>query len=347
MSAIGGIRTIWISIRALNYASTAFGDLQKDIGGLIGSESNLLHMNQSLMKSAVDYAVAGTMMATLSSQIGMSLLNMAMQSREGAGTMAQLNQQIFLTTQALDNAAFEFLRNTGALTLLNNILKEIQKNKALDMLIMIILATVSALAALLAIVFLVSSAINILSASSLANAIALKIHAFAVQYLGISFDTLKVAVMGVLGSFMIIFTFLLMMPAPIRAVAAALFILAGAYLAVRFAMGDLSATMGAIGVGAMAAGAVSLAGQATGSFQSGGTVTRTGPVFAHAGEIVYNPSTNRPLQVGNDLGAQGGGGGTTTSSTQIVIENVNTKADVDDLGQELNQAMRKSARSRR
>jgi hypothetical protein len=97
--------------------------------------------------------------------------------------------------------------------------------------------------------------------------------------------------------------------------------------------------------GVAAAGAATIASRYTSHAMGTRMVGATGPAILHQGEVVYNPSTGRPTQIGNDL--QGGGGRTVVYEQPINIEEVNTKADVDDLDEKLRKSLRKSAHGRR
>ena len=71
--------------------------------------------------------------------------------------------------------------------------------------------------------------------------------------------------------------------------------------------------------------------------------------MVHEGEVIYNPATHRPTQVGNDIEGQGEGGrgGTSYIQMPVNIENINTKADVDDVDEKLSEAWRKRMRHNR
>jgi hypothetical protein len=217
------------------------------------------------------------------------------------------------------------------------------------MLIIAVLALVSVLAALAAIVFITAAALKAFYALDAIGIPLMSTLAKVAMATGISFNTLALSIAACVASFMIFFMITQMFTGTARIIVSAIMLIVGALILlawmeniVSFGFAGGLQVLGA-GVGAAVAGGVGLAT----SFQGGTrSVPRTGPVFAHEGEIIYNPSTNRPLQVGNDLGAQGGGGAS-VSSTQIIIEQVNTKADIDDLGPALNQAYRKASRSRR
>lgn len=98
------------------------------------------------------------------------------------------------------------------------------------------------------------------------------------------------------------------------------------------------------GVGVMAGG---IAGMVyAGTHQMGTRMAgATGPAFLHKGEVVYNPATGRPTQIGNDL--QGGVGGVTSIDASTHIETVNTKMDTEEMNELLKKQGRKIANDRR
>lgn len=92
------------------------------------------------------------------------------------------------------------------------------------------------------------------------------------------------------------------------------------------------------GVGAIAGG---MAGMVYAGTHQMGTrmVGATGPAFLHKGEVIYNPSTGRPTQVGNDL--QGNVGMGSMIDASMHIDNVNTKMDIE----EMNKLLKKQGRT--
>lgn len=69
-------------------------------------------------------------------------------------------------------------------------------------------------------------------------------------------------------------------------------------------------------------------------------IPHTGLGLLHAGEVVYNPATGRPTQIGNDLSGRNGGG-LTTIDASIHADTINTKADIE----ELNNLLKKQGRT--
>ena len=71
----------------------------------------------------------------------------------------------------------------------------------------------------------------------------------------------------------------------------------------------------------------------------------TGPAMIHKGEVIYNPATGRPTQVGNDLANKGGS--LTTIDASMHIDTLNTKASEEELSEIIRKQGRKIANDRR
>lgn len=344
------MRTIWITLRAVDYASQVFNQLQKGIGSLIVSENKLSKQNEVLRQTALKAGEASLMMFTLSSQLSGQILNMAMSSREGAGDMARLKQQIFLTTNALNNAAYEFLKVTGILGILSSALNAIQNNKALQYLVIALLVVGAVVTAGIGIYLAYIAITSLAAIKTLALAQTQTVLIPAVTKTGFAFKSLAVSIGAAVGFFSIFFMIASSLSGPAKTIIGIIGGIISALIALivvqAAATGGLSALFSAHGaaLGAAAGAGLGLGIGGLGGF-AGGTqaVQRTGPVFAHKGEVIYNPATNRPSQVGNDLTR--GSGSTTNMNTQITIENVHTKADYDDVAYQINKANRMGARS--
>lgn len=346
------IRAVWITIRAIDYASQVFSSIQKSVETLKQKETALSKENDRLRQTALKAAEASIMMATLSSQLAGSIFNMAMKSRQGAGDMARLNQQMFLTSNALNNAAYEFLKVTGILDFLNNALRAIERNPALSKLIIGLMAVGAVLTAGVAIYFAYVAITSLAAIKTFALAKSQQTLLVPINKVTAAWKTQAMAVGLAFGAFAVFFTIASQFHGVARIVVSAIMIIVGALILLATwqamttgGLSTLAGTAGVISVGAIAAGSLGIAGEATGTFASGTqSVQKTGPVFAHKGEVIYNPATNRPLQIGNDIN-KNAGGNVTNMNTQITIENVHTKADFDDVAYQINKANRMGARS--
>jgi hypothetical protein len=354
MSSSGGlgIRTIWIALRAANYTQQAFSSIQKSIDVTIDKEKKMDTTNKQLTASALKFFDAGLMMGTLGVSLAGAIWNIASSSREGAGDFARLNQQMFLTQQAFANTFYEILKSTHVLEYINIILKTVANNKGLQVVLFGVIALGAGLAILFGAYMLARAGLLLFSQQALTSQIAIQMLKTGFTGLSLSAQSLGAALGLAFGAFTIFFMLGSMLSGPAKEIAKILGIIAlaaiGVAVAVALATGGLSALTGQAGVAAVlgTAGAVGLvAGTSMSSFPIGTrSVSKDMNARVHKGEVIYNPNTNNPLQVGNDLG-NGGRTSTTNNYFSMPISQMNTKADFDDVNNVINKALLKSAKS--
>lgn len=269
------LRTIWLTLRAVNYTTAVFTNVITNLKGLDAAQRQAINSSLNLGKSA--YA-AGMLFNVLGSQMG--------------GTFGKM-----LTYSSY---------------------------------LMFIVAGLSYLKA--AIIF---------ANSVLAN------HAIIVNLLSSAYFRLGAAIGAGFAIFFILKDYLGPIPAAMIAIAVAVAILLVPLLLASKAMNVL--TLGvAGGIASLTNVTSGISGMGTSmlSAQHGTRyVGRTGPALLHAGEVVYNPSTGRPTQVGNDL--TGGLGGGTQIDASMHVDTINTKADVEELNELFKKQGRKIANDQR
>jgi hypothetical protein len=183
--------------------------------------------------------------------------------------------------------------------------------------------------------------LSYLKAGILAANAFLSNHAAIVNILSSSYFRLGIAMMAGFAIFFLLKDYLGTIPALLLAIAAAAAIMVVPMMLAAGALSGLtfggSATAGAAGMVALTAAS------SVGMLQHGTRRAEfTGPAILHRGEVVYNPSTGRPTQIGNDL--QGVmGGGITTIDASIHADTINTKADTEELNNILKKQGRKIA----
>jgi hypothetical protein len=175
-------------------------------------------------------------------------------------------------------------------------------------------------------------------------------HTITVMGMTISYQNLTIAIAAAFASFMIFYQLFKNMSPWATAVIAVIMGIAAALWALYVA--ESAASWGIAGImgGAAAAAALATANNMMGQAPTYATGTRmvgqTGPAIVHQGEVIYNPSTGRPTQVGNDL--QGGmGGGVTTIDASLHDNIINTKMSDEQLNDALRKQGRKIANDRR
>jgi hypothetical protein len=300
-----GLRTIWITLRAINYTDYAF---QKTIINL----NNLMSAEEAASKATIQHAryaaMAGMMWMALGVQLGQAGIEMAR------------------TTTALK----------PFVNAVDSLFKTMGQSESLKVFLSILLLTVSALMLFGGAAMMVKAIQDIAWLPS--------VHKMIVAH-----QTLATAIGACFGAFMVFMIIGQVIGKQAGAIVAAIVSITAALLALAVAMNIVSVgTLTPFQLAAVAAGAAMAAGvMAIGkSFQLGTrSVGATGLAFVHKHEVIYNPSTNQPTQIGNDL--NGGAGETNFYDIPVTIENVNTKADFDDLDEKLRKSLGKLARNRR
>ncbi len=119
------------------------------------------------------------------------------------------------------------------------------------------------------------------------------------------------------------------LPAVLFGVAAALAVLAIQLWSSAHAMSILSFGVAAI-IGTAAIGVALATASSAPTYHSGTTMVRkTGLGMLKAGEVVYDPTTQQPREIFNDMNR--GAGGANSENLTVIIENLYTKSDKDEL----------------
>lgn len=173
-------------------------------------------------------------------------------------------------------------------------------------------------------------------------------HGIVIRTVALSYTELAIAISSAIAGFIIIMMITNTFGRAAGMVAGLAMAVIGLALAFTFLKAVISGgtslaidTASMIGVG-LIAGGIAGALYAYTSHQMGTRmIAATGPVIAHKGEIIYNPSTGRPTQTQNDLA--NGGTSTIIYEMPITIGTVNTKADIDDVDEKIGKAIKRAA----
>jgi uncharacterized membrane protein len=286
-----GLRTIWITLRAVNYTERVFIDTIKQVGTLSAAQNKLA--TQSLRAGAHAMS-AGLMWATLG--------------------------------QSMDNTISKTITNIGVLQGLYGAMKPY---------VATLLTAVGVIQMLIGLeeIYIGLKQSKIVTIYAEAVAVYVLAHAWAIAAIGM---------MAAFGIFYALKPILGTIPALLIAVAVAVATLAIALWSMAMPLSivtfGLAAAAGIAGIGA------AMAFMGVREFPMGTRmVEATGPAVLHKGEVVYNPTTNRPSQIGNELSA--GGPSHTTYEMPIHIETVNTKANLDDVDEKLRVGLHRVARN--
>jgi len=355
-----GMRTIWITLRAINYTSRIFNEIIKDIGKLIGREMELNKAQKEAMKAATQFVSAGLLLTTMAVMQAQSIFNMALATKKGAMEMAQLQSEMEAVKIALADTAYDFLKAIGILALFHGMLNTIKENPALRIVVIGLLALTAILTALVGVAFLYAGAMRaaaiwtqVLGVESLKAIPALIKQKLAVDGLAISWQTVAAAMLAAVGTFALIVMITQRFGGLVGVIAGVTIAILGLAAAIAILKGVLSlggtvandiATMAALGA---AFGGVAGAIYAGSSGFAMGTraVPFTGYAPVHKGEVIFNPATGRPTQIGNDL--RGGEAISTVYDTDIIIEQLHIRSDIDDVDEKLGRRLWRTAKGRR
>lgn len=291
-----GLRTIWITLRAVNYTAQVFRDVIRDTTLL--SDSEKLLTKQTMM--AGQHALSAGLMWTV---LG----------------------------QSIDNSITKNITQIGVISQLTNVMKPY----------------VAGFLTLMGVMQMVIGIEKMYIAIKTSKLITIYAEAIAVNILASSWKTLALSMGAAVGIFLILRGPLGTIPALLIAMAVAVGILAVQMWIAAGAMSSL--TWGTSAIAGMAAIGLAIAGTIAAvagirEFPLGTRmVEQTGMAIVHKQEVIYNPTTNRPTQIGNDL--NNGNPSTTVFEMPVTIEEMNTKADVDDVDEVLRRGLHKIAKS--
>ena len=339
-----GMRTVWINLRAMNYTDQAFRSSIANMKKLTDTEKEEYAVMVKNRDQARYTLQTNMLYAASLAMIGQKLFGLINTTQVGATYMTEFNKSLTDMKSAFGDTLFQVLK--PVLDILKSFMDLIKNNSA----IRTVAVVVALLAVSLGALYLAYKSINAIIALNAARhklEIWVKAKGLLINnaltgsntVLGMSYKALGVSIGIAFASFMIFYTILNNLSGPIKIAASAIMILVGAILALVFAKSMLSGTFGLkgvaglIGVGAMLAGTASLA-SGMGSYAVGTRmVNHTGPSILHRGEMVYNPSVNRPAGIQKDvMGTPSRNGG-----NSIVVNfsgDINTKANIDDLDNE-------------
>lgn len=346
-----GIRTVWISLRAINYTDRAFKLATKNIANLEDKEKDLVkaYLRE---KDAARFAIQTNMLyaATLALTT-QRVLSMLAATDSGQMHLSEFNEALEETKNAFADTLFTALR--PLIDAMTGFLRVLSNNAPLRT-VLVILAGLAVVGA--ALVITVSS-LNALYRSLAATQAIYSIITGkqTIVQIGnltitraqvIAYTKLALAVGAAFGIFYTIFTLLKGINPIFSAAIAVVLALAAAliklYIAESFATLGVAAVAGAAGAGLAAVTA------ATYGFQMGTrSAPYTGLAMIHKGEVVYNPATERPTQIAADIRRGKKDGSVTRQDVRINIDTVNTKSDIDDFNEKVSRTLRRGMRNNR
>jgi len=347
-----GLRTIWITLRAVNYTDRAFRAAIDNTKKLQGEEKK--HMDALLRqrKEIMANISAGLLYTAMGAIMIAGFYQLAQSTQLGASYMQQLNQSLTELKTQMADAFFVVLK--PALDILQMFIGFMKQYPVISRVIAVLAVYASTLLLLVGLYKIFSGAIALVNNSQAINLLMTKIlgaeqvkNGFIVRGATISYQQLGVAIFGALGIFLVAMTALRGMNPIFTAAIAIVLALATAFwflwAGISAATLGVGLAIGGAAAGAAVATAMNVQDQMNANSYAGGTraLPKTGMFLGHKGEVVYNPSTGRPTQIANEV--EGTHPSSTTQQIQVNIDTINTKADVDDLDKELSRNLRKVA----
>jgi hypothetical protein len=337
-----GMRTVWISLRAMNYTDQAFRASMINVDKLKGKEKDrykelIKQENQARLTTQ-----AGMLYGAMAGMLVQRLGSLLSETQLGATYMTEFNQTIKDLKVSLADALFTSLK--PFLDVIKGVMDFINGNPAFAKLI--------GATFLLGTVFLGLKAIMlILSGQIMKNTVDQAMLNFMQEMgiktttkatisfhgLSIAVSTLSRALNGVLIGFSI-FTMIGSIVgssagkiiAVIAAIIASIIALKGILSGGLTITKDVGILAGSIAIGAGLAAGLMAVQDSQGYAVGTRMVNHTGPSILHKGEMVYNPSVNRPAGIQQDImGTPNRGGG-----NSIVVNfqgDLYTKANMDNI----------------
>jgi len=337
----GFFRTIWISLRAVNYTTQAFQDT---VHGLTKLQQAQLRLK---MDAARNMMAVGAMYVAMGGMAIMIINRIMQQSELGQKVLGEFGDNV---SKSMSKLGDSFARVMGPLL---NIVAKILELATANPIISDLLAGLIMMGA---VILIVAGAVKLFSGAVAILNLQLMVKKLMVQsnqqtllpYIGTTHAAtgatmgLATAVAAVTGGFAIAYTVLSTINSPIASAIAVIAGLTIALWALFIAESAASVGIALVAGGIAAAGAVTLASQygAFGKpeYQMGTRMlTKTGPIIGHRGEVVYNPENQLPTQINRDANRQARA--TTEMNVDINIQELHTKSDFDDTEKKLRRAL--------
>jgi len=350
-----GMRTVWISLRAMNYTDQAFR-------AAIGNLDKLQAAERQQVKAALQMAEigkyniqVGMLYAATITMMAMSLWQMLASTEAGQRQLAGLNTVMQETKSAFADTLFGALRPlidafTGFLMLLRD-------NEPLRILIILIGMAVAAFMMMYSVYKVVTGAIAMYNAMRTLQTF-LESKGLFTKLMDINLTNLQtmayfklaIAVAAATGGFMLAYLALRGAPPIVSAIIAVVLALAAAFFLLWAGISAATLGIGALLGGAALGAALAAASSATGEMGfARGTraLPATGLFFGHRGEMVYNPLTGSPTGVRDLLGEEEEEPSVTTQDIDINIEHLHTEATFDEIDEKLGRKLRTKMRGNR
>jgi len=346
-----GMRTIWISLRAMNYTDRAFAGAIKNMRTLTDEEQDFLAVGLKMKDVTRMNVQVGMLWGATLLMTAKSLLGLVQHTERGAQYMESLNQTIQEMKVAFADTLFTALK--PFMDVFKGLMEVMRDNEwlraiilgfiTLGMVLAGIVITKKILKGLNEGLIITGQIQRFLTGQQTAAEAA---HLAILKAKIVANWKLAAATAAAMGIFGAMFLLLKDMHPAISAAIAIILLLAAAYIKLYIA--ESFATAGIAAIAGAAGAALATAYAISGGFQMGTrSAPYTGPMMVHKGEVIYNPMTERPTGVAKELEREGEGRVSNVYDTRITIEELHTKADVDDVDEKLGRSLWRKMRERR
>jgi hypothetical protein len=352
-----GMRSIWISLRAVNYTDRAFRQAIKNTEALSKQEEKAMQQMLNLRQEMLANVQAGVLYAAMGQMVFSALTNIMQATKTGASFMSEYNSVAEEFKSTMADAIFVILK--PALVVLKEFMSLMSEHPAIARLA----AIVGVLAGALLVLFGIQKAYNAVAQltwiqTALQQALNEKVtiswgaHSLAVGKGALAYWALAGAMAASVGAFVILYELGQNLDPMISTFGGIALAIMGVAIAVATLKAILSGgtslvtDVGAIvGLAAIGGGAgLAIAGME--NYDNGTRmIGRTGPKIMHQGELVYNPRKDSPMSIGKQLNDNQNSPSITTINMNVA--NLNTKSDVEDLPQTLSKLSRRTMRNNR
>jgi len=133
MGAGMGMRTIWITLRAVNYTERIFREVIRDLIKMEVLEKELGQRRLANLRIGNAMVMTGMMMAAVGAMMIQNLMQVAMATEKGAEEMSQLKSEMERAQVAFADAIYDILKFTGVLNVLHTILGAMEKSRYISL----------------------------------------------------------------------------------------------------------------------------------------------------------------------------------------------------------------------
>jgi hypothetical protein len=333
-----GMRTVWISLRAMNYTDQAFRDAIRNMKHLTEADKEKIKTLLIDKDIAMKSIQVGTLYAAMTMMVAQRVGQLLSLTQVGASYMSEFKASWEELKVSFADTLFTVLK--PLLDVFKMFMDAIKNNGALRTAVVIVALLGVGLLALYSAYMILNGVMKMNAIMHSINAIVTGVNTKSMWAHGISVHGVKIAywqlgaAMGAaFAAFTVTYSLLQGMNPLITGVIAVVFALVAAfwalYVAESAASWGVAAVMGGIAAGAAVATASSIQSGMPSHAVGTRRVFQTGPAWLHKDEIVYNPSTNRPAGVENQV--MGREARETTELTVNFTGDIHTKADVEEL----------------